>query len=93
MLEDDYFLWNTDNLKDLIDCLLVIEHPAVQPEEDDHVHVKDVMVNLEFPQQGQFFLHHFIQNVWKILNALHYAEGDPNMLVLVPLDRKPVPKQ
>lgn len=52
LLEDGEFLLDVDDLEDLIDCLFVIEGPVVQSEEDDDVHVQNVMMDLEFPKEG-----------------------------------------
>jgi hypothetical protein len=93
LLQDGEFLLDIDDLEDLIDCLLVVEGPIVQTEENDDIHVQDVMMDLEFPQERQFLIHHFFQHIREVLEALDDAEGDPGMLVLIPLDGKAIPQE
>lgn len=80
-------------MEDFPDCLLVVEQPAVESEKDDDVHVEDVMVDLELAQQGQLLLHYLLQHIRELLDALGDAEGNPQMLVLVPFDCEPVLEQ
>ena len=44
-----------------------IEHPAVQSEEDDDVDVEEVVVEFEFPEEGELLLCHPLEDEGEVL--------------------------
>ena len=64
----------------------MIEGPIVQPEKHDHIHIQNVMMNLELSKKRKFFVHYLFQHIRQVFKTLSYAEGDPSMLILVAFD-------
>ena len=52
LFQDTNFFLYISNCKNLIQRLRAIEHPAIQPEEDDDIDIEYMMMQSEFSKQG-----------------------------------------
>ena len=79
--------------KDLLNRLLSIKCPVLQSQKDDKICVETMIVDFELAQKRRLLFHNFIKYIWKLRKIFIHLQRYPNMLVLIPFNRKPIVKQ
>jgi hypothetical protein len=93
LLEDGQLALGAGDPEDVGDRALAPEGPGVEAEEEEEVEAEAMGVELELAAQREPLGHEALEDVGEVGDPLRDPEGHPHVLVLVPLDREPVPQQ